>query len=175
MQTHLLTNDQSEAEKLEVAVAQVIAACDGDLRATIRALIVANAFLEKQVPHNYQRGVNHRPFNCFGMRVMVWRSQKNYELTNKHDFKRLSWRDRRIIPRAFWVAALAIPLGAGDDGPESREAVECTSTNAAIRTAERVARAEGHVCAVAFSRTGDPGSGDFANAVLRLARRAPSD
>lgn len=49
VQSHLLTNDPSEAEKLEVAVAQAIAACDGDLRATIRALIVANAFLEKQV------------------------------------------------------------------------------------------------------------------------------
>ena len=48
-----LTND------LEVAVAQAIAACDGDLRATIRALIVANEFLEKQVSHGYRRGVTH--------------------------------------------------------------------------------------------------------------------
>ena len=31
---------------LEVAVAQTIEACDGDLRATIRALILANEFLE---------------------------------------------------------------------------------------------------------------------------------
>lgn len=65
MQSHLLTNDQSDAENLEVAVAQAIAACDGDLRATIRALIVANAFLEKQVSHGYQRGVNHGRFNCY--------------------------------------------------------------------------------------------------------------
>jgi hypothetical protein len=42
------------------------------------------------------------------MRVMGWRSQDNYELTNERDFKRLSWRDRRIIQRAGWVAALAI-------------------------------------------------------------------
>jgi hypothetical protein len=63
--THLLTNDQSDAENLEIAVAQAIAACDRDLRATIRALIVANAFLEKQVSHGYQRDVNHGRFNCY--------------------------------------------------------------------------------------------------------------
>jgi len=34
---------------LEVAVNQAIAACDGDLRATIRALIVANTLLEQEV------------------------------------------------------------------------------------------------------------------------------
>lgn len=65
MQSHLLTNDQSDGENLEVAVAQAIAACDGDLRATIRELILANAFLEKQVSHGYQRGVNHGRFNCY--------------------------------------------------------------------------------------------------------------
>jgi len=42
------------------------------------------------------------------MKVMGWRSQANYELTNERDFKRLSWRDRKIIQRAGWVAALAI-------------------------------------------------------------------
>ena len=47
---------------------------------------------------------------------MGWRSQENYELTNERDFKLLSWRDRRIIQRAGWVAALAIVfacIGAG--------------------------------------------------------------
>ena len=34
---------------LEAAVDQAIAACDGDLRATIRALIVANDYLETEV------------------------------------------------------------------------------------------------------------------------------
>jgi hypothetical protein len=42
------------------------------------------------------------------MRVMSWRSQENYELTNERDFTRLSWRDRRIIKRAGWIAALAM-------------------------------------------------------------------
>jgi hypothetical protein len=39
---------------------------------------------------------------------MGWRSQENYELANERDFKRLSWRDRRIIQRAGRVVALAI-------------------------------------------------------------------
>jgi len=52
-----------EDEELEVAVDQAIAACDGDLRSAIRALIVANNYLEseiselmKAVSHAYRRG-----------------------------------------------------------------------------------------------------------------------
>ena len=48
---------------LEAAVDQAIAACDGDMRAAIRALIVANNYLEsevgelmKAVSHAYTRG-----------------------------------------------------------------------------------------------------------------------
>jgi len=48
---------------LEAAVDQAISACSGDLRATIRALIVANDYLEtevgelmKAVSHAYARG-----------------------------------------------------------------------------------------------------------------------
>ena len=48
---------------LEAAVDQAIAACDGDTRAAVRALIVANNFLEsemgelkKAVSHAYTRG-----------------------------------------------------------------------------------------------------------------------
>jgi hypothetical protein len=50
-------------DDLDLAVDQAIAACDGDLRATVRALIVANNFLEsevselmKAVSHAYARG-----------------------------------------------------------------------------------------------------------------------
>ena len=50
-------------DDLEAAVDQVIAACNGDLRAAIRALVVANNFLEsevselmKAVSHAYARG-----------------------------------------------------------------------------------------------------------------------
>ena len=55
-----------EESELEIAIDQAIAACDGNLRATIRALIVANNFLEseigelmKAVSHAYARGRFH--------------------------------------------------------------------------------------------------------------------
>ena len=74
------------------------------------------------------------------------------------------------------VCGSMLSFGAGTDGPEPREAVECTSANAAIRSAERMARTEGHIGAVAFSRTGDPASGEFADAILLKAfGEVPSD
>jgi hypothetical protein len=52
-----------DANELEAAVDQAIAACDGDMRSAIRALIVANEYLEsevnelmKAVSHAYVRG-----------------------------------------------------------------------------------------------------------------------
>ena len=52
-----------EDDGLEAAVDQAIAACGGDMRSTIRALIVANEYLEsevgelmKAVSHAYARG-----------------------------------------------------------------------------------------------------------------------
>lgn len=58
-------NSMEESE-LEAAVDQAIAACEGDLRATIRALVIANDFLEtevselmKAVSHAYARGRFH--------------------------------------------------------------------------------------------------------------------
>ena len=58
--------DAPTGEALEAAVDQAIAACDGDMRAAIRALIVANDFLEaevaelmKAVSHAYARGRFH--------------------------------------------------------------------------------------------------------------------
>jgi len=51
------------ADDLEAAVDEAIGACGGDLRATIRALIVANGYLEsenealnKAVSHAFIRG-----------------------------------------------------------------------------------------------------------------------
>lgn len=38
-----------EGDDLETAVDQAISACGGDMRATIRALIVANDYLESEV------------------------------------------------------------------------------------------------------------------------------
>ena len=55
--------NKQEVDELEAAVDQAIAACGGDMRSTIRALIVANEFLEsevselmKAVSHAYVRG-----------------------------------------------------------------------------------------------------------------------
>ena len=52
-----------DTEDLEAAIDQAIAVCEGDMRATIRALIVANNYLEsevselmKAVSHAYVRG-----------------------------------------------------------------------------------------------------------------------
>jgi hypothetical protein len=46
------------------------------------------------------------------------------------------------------------------------EATECLSTNAAVMRAQALSRKPGHAGAVAFSRTGDPSSGDFSDATL---------
>ena len=63
------SSSPSNAEQddgLEAAVEQAISACGGDLRATIRAHIVANEYLEtevgelmKAVSHAYARGRFH--------------------------------------------------------------------------------------------------------------------
>ncbi|WP_316159490.1 hypothetical protein [Bradyrhizobium sp. SZCCHNRI3042] len=60
---------QGDADALEESVDQALAACGGDARATIRALILANEYLEsevaelmKSVSHAYARGRFH-PYN----------------------------------------------------------------------------------------------------------------
>jgi hypothetical protein len=40
------SNPQADADRLEVAADEAIEACGGDLRAALKALIVANEFLE---------------------------------------------------------------------------------------------------------------------------------
>ena len=66
MERHMLPSSQSDLEAgdgLEASVDEAIAACGGDVRATIRALIVANEYLEtevgelmKAVSHAYAKG-----------------------------------------------------------------------------------------------------------------------
>jgi hypothetical protein len=58
-----VSQPNNQADGLEAAVDQAIAVCDGDTRAAVRALIVANNFLEseiaelkKAVSHAYVRG-----------------------------------------------------------------------------------------------------------------------
>jgi len=42
-------HSQSESDALEIATDQAIAACDGDLRATVRTLIIAVALLDSEL------------------------------------------------------------------------------------------------------------------------------
>lgn len=58
-------NPQTEAEQLEAAVDQAIAACGGDPRAAIRALILANDFLEANASRGFRRGVDHGRFKTY--------------------------------------------------------------------------------------------------------------
>jgi hypothetical protein len=63
------TNLLSDADQLEAAADQAIAACGGDAREAVKALLVANEFLERemesQVSHGYRRGVKHGRFNTY--------------------------------------------------------------------------------------------------------------
>jgi hypothetical protein len=59
-------NPQPEPDRLEAATDQAIAACCGDVRAAVTALIVANEYLESEVcefmqavSHAYVRGRFH--------------------------------------------------------------------------------------------------------------------
>jgi hypothetical protein len=58
-------NPQSDAEQLDAAADQAIAACGGDAREAVKALIVANEFLEKQISQGYMRGVKQGRFNTY--------------------------------------------------------------------------------------------------------------
>jgi hypothetical protein len=62
-------NPQSESDRLDAAANEAIAACDGDMRSAIRALILANEFLEYElqtkVSAGYLRGVKHGRFASY--------------------------------------------------------------------------------------------------------------
>jgi hypothetical protein len=61
---------------------------------------------------------------------------------------------------------VALPFVAADDGLAPAEPVECFSPNAAVMHAEALSCREGHAGAIAFSRTGDPATGDFNDAQI---------
>jgi hypothetical protein len=68
------------------------------------------------------------------------------------------------------------PNDASDDGVAAGEPTECLNPNAAVMRAEALSRKEGHVGAVAFSRTGDPAAGDFSDAkVIKKFGDVPND
>ena len=71
---------------------------------------------------------------------------------------------------------VALPFVAGDDGFVAGEPTECFNPVAVVMRAEALSRKQGHVGAVAFSRTGDPATGDFGDAkVIRKFGEVPDD
>jgi hypothetical protein len=63
-------NSQSESDRLDAVADDAIAACGGDMRSAIRALILANEFheLQTKVSAGYMRGVKHGRFDTFSGR-----------------------------------------------------------------------------------------------------------
>jgi hypothetical protein len=72
---------------------------------------------------------------------------------------------------------VAMPFLQDETGsPMAGAAEECQSSSSALRRAELLSRAAGSIGAVAFSRTGDPMSGEFAEAkLLRKFGDVPDD
>jgi hypothetical protein len=71
---------------------------------------------------------------------------------------------------------VALPFLASDDGIVAGEPTECFNPVAVVMRAEALSRKQGHVGAVAFSRTGDPATGDFSDArVIRKFGDVPDD
>jgi hypothetical protein len=65
---------------------------------------------------------------------------------------------------------VAMPFLRDDSGtPVAGNAEECQSSTIALRRAEALAHAPGHVGAIAFSRSGDPMMGEFNDAKLLRA------
>jgi hypothetical protein len=138
---------------VEAAADQAIATCGGDARETVKALIVASAFLEAQVAE-------------LRAAVSTGYSRGRYEVK----------RESQGVIAMDVTYYVALPFVAADDGVAAGEAVECFNPNAAVMKAVALSRKPGHVGAVAFSRTGDPATGDFGDAtVIRKFGDVPSD
>jgi len=71
---------------------------------------------------------------------------------------------------------VALPFVAADDGIAAGEPTECLNAVAVVMRAEALSRKPGHVGAVAFSRPGDPATGDFGDAkVIKKFGEVPDD
>lgn len=72
---------------------------------------------------------------------------------------------------------VALPFAEDDDGSViAGTAEEFQSASTAIRRAETLSRAVGSIGAVAFTRSGDPMTGDFKDAVvLKAFGNVPAD
>jgi hypothetical protein len=74
----------------------------------------------------------------------------------------------------YYVAMPFLRDGSGEVVAGTAE--ECQSAATALRRAEILSRAAGHIGAVAFSRSGDPMMGEFSDAkLLRAYGNVPND
>jgi hypothetical protein len=69
MQQNPQPDPQAESDRLDAAADEAIAACDGDMRSAIRALILANEYLEWELEQNvsrgFLRGMKHGRFKTY--------------------------------------------------------------------------------------------------------------
>ena len=89
------------------------------------------------------------------------------------------------MQRAAGRGAKAVVINARDlhssfgdflEGIAAGEPTQCLNLLAVVARAEALSRKQGNVGAVAFSRTGDPATGDFGDAkVLKRFGRVPDD
>jgi hypothetical protein len=71
---------------------------------------------------------------------------------------------------------VALPFDVADGNVVIGEPIECPNATVAIERAQGLWKVLGHTGAVAFSRTGDPATGDFLDAtVLRKFGDVPDD
>jgi hypothetical protein len=71
---------------------------------------------------------------------------------------------------------VALPFDVADGSVVVGEPIECLSPAAAMECAQGLWKVLGHTGAVAFSRTGDPATGDFSDAtVIRKFGNVPDD
>jgi hypothetical protein len=72
---------------------------------------------------------------------------------------------------------VALPFTTDEEGSViAGAAEECQTSSSALRRAETMARIAGHIGAVAFSRSGDPLTGEFGDAkLLRKFGNVPED
>jgi hypothetical protein len=74
------------------------------------------------------------------------------------------------------VYFVALPFDVADGNVLIGQPMECPSAVSAIGRAEGMCKILGHTGAIAFSRTGDPATGDFGDArVIRKFGDVPDD
>ena len=153
----------SDVSRYEQACDQAIAMCDGNLRSTIKALIMANEYLESEL-QELQAAVSTR-------------LRAGGRVEQRCRLSRIEPEPIGATTMADVTYYVAMPFLLDDTGsPVAGAAEECQSSSGALRRAEVLSRAAGSIGAVAFSRTGDPMIGEFGDAqLLRKFGNVPDD